>query len=759
MTGLVAALDIISVVGAGVALCVVWRGKAQLFDRESRGLIALLLVLVLVHNLGNTLSALGITGRLELYEDQLLVIVFGIWAIALYSLYRWLSERRLKASEERLRLTLFGTGAGLWDWNVQSDELVINEQWAEMIGYTLEELEPVTIETWNALVHPEDLKRVDRKLEEHFRGEADNYECEARMKHKGEDWIWVLDKGKVVEWDEEGEPLRMTGTHQEITELKEAQLSLERQKERLEVLRHVGLNLTSELDIDELLEHIVAHAVELVDGSKGGVYMLDHDRDALDLHIHTGFESLPENTALGLGEGLIGKVWKRKETISVDDYLAWGGHAPVWGEHVGHRAVIGVPVVWRDELYGVLEILRDGGLPFFDEHKNLLQQFAVQAAVALRNAQLFEQAQQRMHRLNSLREVDRSISASLDINITLNLLLSSLLKNLEVDAGDILLYHPSTGSLEYAAGKGFRSDALQQEAVRVGEGQAGKAALTREVVHIPDLRLETVSRDRAKHIRNEGFESYVGVPLIAKGEIVGVLEAFHRSPLGPTPEWLDFLETLAGQAAIAIDHLDMFHELKRSNLNLERAYNEVIEGWARALELRDQETEGHSRRVEQLTLTIAKKMGVKGEALAHIRQGSLLHDIGKMGVPDRILQKPGKLTDEEWEIMKMHPTFAYQMLLPIDHLKPALDIPHYHHEKWDGSGYPKGLQGEEIPLAARIFAVVDVWDALRSDRPYRDAWSDEKALHYIKDQSGEQFDPEVVEVFLDILARGDLPEA
>ena len=132
-----------------------------------------------------------------------------------------------------------------------------------------------------------------------------------------------------------------------------------------------------------------------------------------------------------------------------------------------------------------------------------------------------------------------------------------------------------------------------------------------------------------------------------------------------------------------------------------------------------------------------------------------MHDIGKMGVPDNILLKPGPLTEEEWEIMRKHPQFAYELLTPIDYLHQALDIPYSHHEKWDGTGYPRGLKGEEIPLAARIFAVVDVWDALTSERPYRPAWSREKAIEYIKTQSGVHFDPQVVEVFLESIINSN----
>jgi HD-GYP domain-containing protein (c-di-GMP phosphodiesterase class II) len=231
---------------------------------------------------------------------------------------------------------------------------------------------------------------------------------------------------------------------------------------------------------------------------------------------------------------------------------------------------------------------------------------------------------------------------------------------------------------------------------------------------------------------------------------MGVLELFHRSPLASDPEWLEFLETIANQAAIAIDNASLFDGLQRSNIELTLAYDTTIEGWSRALDLRDKETEGHTQRVAEKTLSVAREIRVKEEELLHIKRGALLHDMGKMGIPDSILLKPGPLTEEEWEIMRRHPEHAYDMLYPIEYLRPALDIPYYHHEKWDGTGYPKGLKGEEIPLAARIFAVVDVWDALCSDRPYRSAWTKEKADEHIRSLPGTHFDPKVVKVFLNM---------
>jgi putative nucleotidyltransferase with HDIG domain len=210
---------------------------------------------------------------------------------------------------------------------------------------------------------------------------------------------------------------------------------------------------------------------------------------------------------------------------------------------------------------------------------------------------------------------------------------------------------------------------------------------------------------------------------------------------------------LAQQAAIAIDSAQSFSGLQRSTLDLALAYDSTLEGWARALELRDQETEGHSQRVTGMTVQLARALGMREEEIVHVRRGALLHDIGKMGIPDTILLKPGKLTDEEWKTMRQHPQFAYEMLAPIAYLKPGLDIPYCHHEKWDGTGYPRGLKGEQIPLAARLFAVADVWDALTSDRPYRKAWTPEQAREYIREQAGKHFDPKVVEVFFKAMSE------
>ena len=274
--------------------------------------------------------------------------------------------------------------------------------------------------------------------------------------------------------------------------------------------------------------------------------------------------------------------------------------------------------------------------------------------------------------------------------------------------------------------------------------------MERSTVSIPNLATDTGTFRRSM-IDGEGFVSHHATPLIAKGQVKGVLEVFRRTPLNVDSDWSGFFETLAEQAAIAIDNAQMFDGLQRSNTDLAMAYDATIEGWSRALDLRDKETEGHTVRVTEMTQKLARSMGIPEGELVHIRRGSLLHDIGKMVIPDAILLKPGPLDDQEWEIMRRHPTQAFELLSPITYLRPALDIPYCHHEHWDGSGYPRGLKEDFIPLAARLFAVVDVWDALQSDRPYRAAWPAGKVLEHIRTQAGILFDPAAVKAFLAIV--------
>jgi HD-GYP domain-containing protein (c-di-GMP phosphodiesterase class II) len=368
---------------------------------------------------------------------------------------------------------------------------------------------------------------------------------------------------------------------------------------------------------------------------------------------------------------------------------------------------------------------------------------------------------EQLERQRSLTAIEGAITSSLDLSLTLNVFIEQVMSQLRTDAAAVLLYDRAQQELTFAAERGFRSNRIKKVTVRAGQSLAGTVIERREHLIIANFETEDAgllmpdgySFKNAFMVREEGFRAYVGVPLLVKGEVKGLIEIFHRRPFAPEGEWLEFLEALSRQAAIAIDNAGMFEQLQRSHKEIVLAYEMTIEGWARALDIRDNETHGHSRRVTNLTVQVAEAMGINDGLLANIRRGALLHDIGKLGVPDSILLKPGKLTDEEMALMKRHPEIAFDILSPIPFLREALDIPYLHHEKWDGSGYPKGLKREEIPVPSRIFAVIDVWDALLSDRPYRRAWNEDRVIDYLKAERGKHFDPAIVDIFLGRVLR------
>ncbi|MCL4560980.1 MAG: GAF domain-containing protein [Chloroflexi bacterium] len=415
------------------------------------------------------------------------------------------------------------------------------------------------------------------------------------------------------------------------------------------------------------------------------------------------------------------------------------------------RAAACVPLVTHRQSIGIIWVGKASDIS--ENDVRLLTAIADIAGNALHRAALFEQTQLRLQRLMGLHSIDMSITGSLDIRVTMNLLLDQATSQLHVSAADIMMMHPDTQILEFVAGRGFAAPD-QKTRLKLGDNYAGRVALDRQTLQVPDLQRASDSIAAALEAKGEHFGAYFAAPLIAKGQVRGVLEVFNRTPFYPDPEWLDFLETLATQAAIAIDNAELFEKLQYTNDELVRAYDATIEGWSHALELRDHETQGHSERVVEMSMRLARRLEIPDPQLGHFRRGVLLHDIGKMAIPDHILLKHGPLTPEEWEVMRQHPVYAYELLSPIPYLRSALEVPYAHHERWDGSGYPRGLKGEQIPLEARIFAVVDVWDALNSDRPYRKAWPDHKIRAYIEANKGIEFDPEVVAAFIDLKFGG-----
>jgi PAS domain S-box-containing protein len=500
------------------------------------------------------------------------------------------SEKKLVDSEERLRLALSSGEHGIYDLNLQTDEYVTNDIYATMLGYDPSTFTETT-QSWLDRMHPEDRTAAELYYSAYIHGKIPEYKNEYRQETTSGKWIWMLSIGKIVEWDDQHKPVRMIGTHTDITETKE---------------------------------------------------------------------------------------------------------------------------------------------------------------LFLKNINLLEESQRRLRRIETLRKIDLVISSNHLLPQTLKELLAQVKSQLGVDAATILLLNEETNDLTYAGSMGIKSNKIRNVTIKLGESLAGKCVTQGKMVH-EQITPENVTPTFYHVLQQENFKDYFCIPLISKDHIEGVLELFNCDAIFPDLEWIQYYETLAGQAAIAIENSQLFEGLQKTNLNLVNAYDATIEGWSKAMDLRDKETEGHTKRVTEMTVAIAKRFKFTEEQIIHLRRGALLHDIGKVGIPDSILLKPGILTPEERDIMQKHPIYAYDMLQSIDYLQPALEIPHLHHERWDGTGYPFGLKGTQIPLSARMFAIVDVYDALRSDRPYRPALSESETVKHIKNQSGKHFDPEVVKEFLKFL--------
>ncbi len=358
-------------------------------------------------------------------------------------------------------------------------------------------------------------------------------------------------------------------------------------------------------------------------------------------------------------------------------------------------------------------------------------------------------------RISALREIDHAILGGVDIAIVLDSLLGHAISMLGIDSAEILYFHSENMELEIAARRNVGAYSIEKRFPVEGD-ISSRAIVDLKKVVVTDFQAYLKDYPECQDLRNENFQVYIALPLLVKGKVRGVLEFFHLSSFQPDKEWWAIAESFADQVAIAIDNHFLFRDLQISNQAISEAYDLTLEGWSRALEIRDHDTEGHTRRVTGLTLRLAKAAGYLDEELIHIRRGALLHDIGKMGIPDAILHKPGPLTEEEWEVIRRHPQMAFDLLMPIPFLRPALDIPYYHHERWDGKGYPHGLLKEEIPLAARIFTVVDVWDALTTDRPYRPAMPVRQAIEYMRANSGSIFDPAILDLFIHLVETNEL---
>ena len=540
------------------------------------------------------------------------------------------TEGALQESEARFRSLYGNTPIGMYRTSPDGHILMANPALIRMLGHAnFEELSQRDLaKEGYSPEYPrsEFQKRIEQA------GQVNGFE--SAWKRKDGSTIYVLESAYLVR-DEKDQPLYYEGTVEDITERTQAKNKLDEERNLLRTL------------IDNLPDRVYVKDVQgrkilsnLADWQASGGKTME------DVIGKTDFETYsPE---------LAEKYWALDKSV-IDT-----------GVSIINREEPGL-----DSLGNPIHVLTSK-VPIHDSQAKIVGLVGIGRDITeLKQSQ--ERTLRQLEHLTAMSSIDRLISANFDLKLSLSEILKHLTISLGLDAADILILDPDSQMLESSVELGFRTQAVRKSRLRLGEGLAGRTALERKLLHIPDLSREPVSSFLKTLIPSEGFVCYFGVPLMIKGQVKGVLEAFHRTPLEPDPEWLDFLNSLAGQTAIAIENATLFESLQRSNMELTLAYDETIIGWSQAMDLRDKETEGHTLRVTELTGKLAHLFDFNEKEMVQIRLGTLLHDIGKLGIPDKILLKPGPLTDEEWVLMKKHPTFAYEMLAPIHYLRKALD--------------------------------------------------------------------------------------
>jgi len=534
----------------------------------------------------------------------------------------------------------------------------------------------------------------------------------------------------------------------------------QRRNEEIAGLYQTALEVAEEFagqdEVQPLLERIVERATALLEGDGGGLYLTNPDGDSLTCVVSYRTPADYRGVTLQRGEGAAGKVLETGEPLIIDDYRTWPGRAAIYEADRPFRSVISVPLKWAEQVLGVLHVLDQSGTRRFNRNDlRLLEMFACYATIALTNTRQLQAARQRAKELETLHRVA--------LEITSNLELSNLLKNIVQHAatllgakgGGVYLYDPEREELELVVSYNQHRDYTGYR-LRLGEGLSGKVIAQRRPIVVDDYRTWP---ERAPQYADAPFTAVIGVPLQVGNRILGVLNITDESE-GRTFNANDvYLATLfAAHAAIAVENAKLYDKVRRQSQELaevlkqlQESYDQTLAALCTALDLRDQETEGHSRRVAELACAIAREMGLSEEKLTSLFRGGLLHDVGKIGIPDAVLHKPDPLTEEEWRLMRQHPLLGARILRDIDFLDQAVDVVLFHQERYDGRGYPYGLRGSEIPLLARIFAVADAYDAMTSHRPYRRAMDHEEATAEILRNSGTQFDPQVVQAFLQVM--------
>jgi len=655
---------------------------------------------------------------------------------------RKMAKEKIENQKKRMENTIEATGAGTWEWNVQTGETIYNEKWAGIIGYTLEEISPTTFETWKKYTHPKDLEKSEKMLKKHFNGEIDQYKMEIRMRHKEGHWIWVLAQGKVVYWNDDGKPLKMFGIHLNITNrkkrIKELKSQYVFQKKLAEISsKLVGINndnfdhgINSTLkEIGRFFEVDRSYIFELSDDKK----YISNTHEWTSESIKKQKENL-QNLSVEKFPWLMNKLYN-KEIINVFNIKQLGENAKNERElfqKENIKSIIIVPIFIKDELKGFF------GFDLVKEKKNFDQKI--------------------MYKIKIITDVIKSALVQyLNINRIEKLTYKDNLTGLynrrffeeEMERLDTKRQLPLSVIMADINGLKIINDSYGHETGDQMLIETGKA-------------LEKELRDEDILARHGGDEFTILLPQTPNTEAKRIITRLKNennkvSKVGIT------ISCSLGVATKENEDEDIKEVLKKADDDMYRnklsesrsTKNKIVQSLLNTLEAKSSETKEHAMRMARLAHNLGEKLALNLSEINNLSLLATLHDIGKSTISEDILTKSGELTDKEWKIIKEHPASGYKIASASEEfIVVAEDILH-HHEHWNGNGYPDGLQGKEIPYLARIISIIDAYDVMTNERTYSEAITSKEALDEIKRCAGEQFDPQLVDEFIELIKESE----
>ncbi len=703
------------------------------------------------------------TGKAILYQSSLLDIT-----------ERKTAEIQLRESEERLARVLLSARVGVWEYLPESDEL-IGDGRASIFGMSEDAIPKSRKELWDRIVPPGGRERLENAWKDILEGAADHLDLEHKLIKADGSEVWVLTKGFPVR-DEGGELLRMQGVTVDISPLKQAEEKVVRQNERLALLHEISLAFMEELDSEALIRRILEKAVELAGSENGLIGVIEENGEYLKNTWGVGlYEELVGNL-VPVSVGLIGEVLRKKSRVIVEDYRTYRERMEL-DAYTNVTTVIGIPLYRGERLLGAVAIAFTDTVRFLEEPLLiLLDQFAAAASIALENARFYEDARKEVEERERTEERLRFHQALVEAAAEG----ASFLLSIESEEQAMFFALRSLGQAAATDSIAlFRNGA---DPGGSGADMLAKAPLSgnEEFFILPDRlpwgdeyfsiyeslsdgmpfhgTIASIGSDRHDASLPASFATITMIPVFIRSRFWGVLAfCFHRERPPFETDEIDVLRAAAYNMAASVIRWESEREVKKGYEKLRRTFTDVIRTMGQIVGKKDPYTIEHQERVAALALEIGNRLGLGEERCEGLRIAGLVHDIGKIEIPGEILSKPGRLSPIEFELIKTHARSGYDILREVDFPWPVAEIAHQHHERLDGSGYPRGLKGEEILLEARIITVADVVESMVSHRPYRPSLGMNAAREEIAGKSGVLYDPAVVDACLSLLdERPDL---